>query len=206
MLNAEFLTRNPKLETDFMTPLSNEQKANLCMLAQSAWAAWAGREDWCADHRDQVNDPLLSEAKCLEAWRRAEQFRAVGVASLREATSEQHYLRLRAHFENHLGNSGRAVKTLLRHEDEPKVRALKLIEHSCVQRGLPFPNYPAAICRRQYKCALGDATEKQLWSINFTVRNRRTAQGEKYPSGKFAAKPPAARTAFAAVPADIFAN
>lgn len=186
-----------------MNPLSNEQKANIAILAKTAWDAWDGRAAWSEKHRDQVNDPLLSDAKCFEAWRRAEQFRAVGVASLRDATSEAHYLKLRAHFENLIGSSGRALKTLLRHEEEPKQRALKLIEQSCAERGLDFPNYPAAICRRQFRCALADATEKQLWNIHYTVRNRRTAKGEHYPRGKFAARP---RALLPTAPVDLHAN
>ena len=36
-------------------------------------------------------------------------------------------------------------------------------------------DYAAAICRRQYKRELGEASAKQLWNLFFTVRNRRKA-------------------------------
>jgi hypothetical protein len=50
---------------------------------------------------------------------------------------------------------------------------LHILKANCEERGLKFPDYPGAICRAQNKCGLGGATEKQLWRLVYTVRNRK---------------------------------
>ena len=165
-----------------MQYLSNKQKAILCQLARKAWDQWPEREAFL-----DVN-PDFSKSAAFEAWRRNEQLEAAGVASLKSATSENHYLRIKAHWEDKLGHYERAAKDLLKHADEACLQVLYKIYESCAQRGLDYPGYPGAICRRQYKCALEEASEKQLWSLCYTIRNRRTRSGAKYAKGKYAKK------------------
>ena len=65
---------------------------------------------------------------------------------------------------------------------QEKEIALHKLTESCADRGLQM-SYAEAICRRQYKCDLSEANAKQLWQLNFTVRNRRKALPEaKLPS------------------------
>lgn len=150
------------------TLLSNEQKGDLCQLARKAYDEWAGREAF-----EEAN-PELSATKCFEAWRRVEQGKAVGNQSLRLVTQDD-FLTLRAHFRAMCGQGGAAVKDLLRHAEEPRIRARFKLQQALEERGLNEA-YAAAICRRQFRCELGDAGEKQLWNLFFTVRNRRKAQ------------------------------
>lgn len=157
-----------------MTLLSNEQKAAICRLARRAYDTWAGREAF-----EDANDGL-SMSKCFEAWRRVEQGKAVGRQSLRDCTSDNDYLRLTAHFQNLLGDSGRALNSLLRHGEEPRVVAFHKLQLALRERGL-HEGYAAAICRRQFRCELGDASAKQLWNLFFTVKNRRVAQFKARP-------------------------
>lgn len=147
--------------------LSNEQKSILCRLAREAYDAWSGREAF-----EEAN-PTLSVSKCFEAWRRVEQGKAVGQQSLRLCTQDA-FLRLRAHFKAMLGNGDGAVRDLLRNAEEKRIRARWKLQQALDQRGLD-ENYAGAICRRQFKCELGDASEKQLWALFFTVTNRRKA-------------------------------
>lgn len=147
-------------------PLSNQQKGDIAKLARQAYDAWEQRDEF------ELANPTLSRTACFEAWRHVEQGKAVGVQSLRLCTSEKHYLRLMAHFAKLLGESARALLLLLRHGEEPRIRAYFKLRQALAERGLA-EDYAAAICRRQYKRPLGEASEKQLWNLFYTVRNRR---------------------------------
>lgn len=147
-------------------PLSNQQKGEIAKLARLAYDAWDQREEF------ELANPTLSRTACFEAWRRVEQGKAVGVQSLRLCTSEQHYLRLMAHFADLAGDGASALRLLLRHGEEPRIRAFFKLQAALAERGLD-EGYAAAICQRQYKRPLGEASEKQLWNLFFTVRNRR---------------------------------
>ncbi|WP_414664884.1 hypothetical protein [Horticoccus sp. 23ND18S-11] len=147
------------------SPLSNEQKGRLCQLARQAYDAWTGREAF-----EEAN-PTLAVSKCFEAWRRVEQGKAVREQSLTRCTQD-HFLPLRAHFKAMLGNGDGALRDHLRAQEEPRIRARWKLEAALAERGLD-QGYAAAICRRQFKCELGDASEKQLWALFFTVTNRR---------------------------------
>jgi hypothetical protein len=98
----------------------------------------------------------------------------VGVQSLRLCTSEGHYLRLMAHFADLAGDGDSALRLLLRHGEEPRITAYFKLRQALAERGLD-EGYAAVICRRQYKRELGHASEKQLWNLFYTVRNRRKA-------------------------------
>lgn len=150
-----------------MSPLSHEQKAQLCQLAREAYDAWPGRAAF-----EECNGEL-SRSKCFEAWRRVEQGKAVGIQSLTRCTQD-HFLPLRAHFRAMLGNGGGALRDHLRAQEEPRIRARWKLQQALDERELNEA-YAASICRRQFRCELGDASEKQLWALFFTVTNRRKA-------------------------------
>lgn len=155
--------------------LSKLQKSILARAARAAWDAWPGRDDYTARLAGERNDPLLSDNQAFTHWRREQQHRACGKSSLRAATQDD-YLLIRAHWEAwDPATSGAAMRTLLRHDSDGRRRALHVLERNTRERGLHWPGYPEAICRRQFKCALMDASEKQTWSLVYTIRNRRKA-------------------------------
>lgn len=156
-----------------MNYLTNLQKAAIARLARTAWERQSldTQRQWAQEHG--------SFNKAFNAWRKVQQFTAVGVESLTEALSERDYLRLRAHFQDLAGDSGRALHTLLKHADEAQLRDLYLLEQACCDAGLSFPGYPAAICRQQFRCSLEAASSGQLRKLLFTVRNRGFAKKKR---------------------------
>lgn len=151
------------------SPLSNEQKAEIAQLARKAYDAWNGREAF------EDANPELSRSKCFEAWRRVQQGEAVGIQSLTLCTQDQ-FLPLRVHFKKMIPVSiPSAMRDALRAQEEPRIRARYKLQQALDERGLN-ESYAAAICLRQFKCELGQASEKQLWCLFFTIRNRRKPQ------------------------------
>lgn len=148
-----------------MNFLSNEQKATVARLARQAYDGWEGREGF------EDANPGMSVSRCFECWRRVEQGKAVGVQSLTQCTNDD-FLPLVAHFQNFRGDGATAVKTLLRHAEGARITPFFKLQQALAERGLNEA-YAAAICRRQYKCELGDASEGQLWRLVYTIRNRR---------------------------------
>jgi hypothetical protein len=55
---------------------------------------------------------------------------------------------------------------------------LRKLKSECAARGVAI-EYPAKICRVQYKCQLEEASPNQLWQLVFTVRNRRKKTGSR---------------------------
>jgi hypothetical protein len=159
-----------------MNLLSNKQKAEICQLAHEAWEA-----------RADIREPLLecnlatmSKTAIFEAWRHVEQGKAVGRQSLTKCTSEGDFLKLCAHFRAMIpGQEQRAARTLARHAAEPRLVAMHKLRQACSAAGLEL-GYAAAICRTQNKCTLDEASEKQLWRLVFTVKNRSKAKRPQY--------------------------
>lgn len=133
-------------------PLTLHQKRRLVLLAKRAWMK-----------RGQPGENF-------DLWRRDVAERACG-HRISQAW-QRDWGSLKAAFENELGESGWAMNTLMRDEDNKRRIALHQLGRACSERGLPLA-YPEAICRRQYRCGLGDATASQLWRLFFTVKNRR---------------------------------
>lgn len=147
-------------------PLSREQKARLCLLAREAF--------------DRLEESgLIPEGERFEGWRRAEQARAMGCEefSLTGAT-QRDFRALRAHFGALKGDMRRAFRDALGAEPETADRELVVhkLREACAECGVLWPNYPESICRTQFRRPLAEATPKQLWSLFFTVRNRRKAK------------------------------
>lgn len=136
------------------SPLSRFQKM---LLAKAARRAWLAR-----------GSPAPGEA----AWRREQALRTAGVRISQARQSD--YANLRACFLDAQKRHAAAFNVLVT-EPQNKVRIArwKLLKE-CVQRRLPL-SYPEAICRRQFRRPLDEATAKQLWCLIFTIRNRRPA-------------------------------
>ncbi len=159
-------------EASIETPLKSGQVTALVILAKQAWTS-------LRLVRDDVPD--------FETWRHAEA-RAVCKRRISEALVK-HFSALKRHFASIAGDSGKAFNSAMREGSEDKRIAMAKLTEACQERGLEM-SYPAAICRRQFKRSLEDASAKQTWCLVFTVRNRRKA-GDAAPQAKTAAKPAA---------------
>lgn len=149
------------------SPLSHIQKAEIGKLARQAWLAWDGSEAFLETNGE------LSASACFAAWRHWQQGLACGRQSLRECTGEDYQL-LRAHFLQLAGLEASAARAQERHISNPERIARYKLRQALAEASLPV-EYAAAICRRQYRCSLAEASERQLWCLVFTVRNRRKA-------------------------------
>lgn len=136
-------------------PLSNEQKARLCILARTAF------------ERTNGHSPSTAEA---DAWRHDQVERATGKHGLTLCVQDDFKL-IQAHFLNLAGEGGQALNAHIAHETEPKRVALFKLSEALAVIGKPIA-YAAAICRNQNKCELSEATDKQIWRLVFTVKNR----------------------------------
>lgn len=138
-------------------PLSNGQKAHICMLARELYP-------------DESQVPF-------DEWRRSEQLRAVGIASLR-AAQNQHYLQIVAHFEDLLGRSGSAFRRVFKAQTEPRLAALHHLYAECAKAQDVLPKaieYARGFLRNRRHVALEDADAKALWHAVFTVRSKAQA-------------------------------
>lgn len=148
-----------------MSQLSQRQIVEIAKLAREAWEAWAGREQFLEANGE------LSVTECFNAWRHWQQGEACGRQSLKACTQDD-FLRLKAHFLALCGRTEQATHTLTRAANEPQRLARYKLAQALQERGLR-EEYAAAICRRQFRCELADASPKQLWNLFYTVRNRR---------------------------------
>lgn len=131
--------------------LTRYQKWQLSKMARAAWIL-----------RGRPGD----EAE----WRREQSIAACGH---RISTAGQaHWAVLKARFLDHARRSGEAFETLMRDTGNALRIARWKLRKECAARKLPLA-YPAAICRKQYRCDLANATAPQLWRLIFTIRNRR---------------------------------
>lgn len=148
-------------------PLSNIQKRDISIAARRAYEAWDGREAYEAINSES------SRTECFEAWRHVEARKAVGIESLREMT-QAHFNRVLAHFEQLAGDVAGAARRRGRDQDNDRRIALHKLKEACQAADVGL-SYAATLCRTQYRCALDEATTKQLWNLFYTVRNRRKA-------------------------------
>ena len=145
-------------------PLSKVQKRYLSQLARRALnqvrALARGRgEEFTATDDD---------------WRHEEVIVACGKAGLR-CCSQDDYKIVEAHFLERLGAHGAAFNAQVRAATEKRRQAEAVLCRELAAAGLRL-GYAAAICERQNKCTLFDATERQLWHLVYTVRNRAAAK------------------------------
>jgi hypothetical protein len=156
--------------------LSKLQKRELARLAHQAWLRLPERAALIA------GNPELSASGMETAWRHTEQGKAMGgVRQSLTVATQRDYLILRAHFQRLCGMEAAANKALAQAATDGARRALFLLRAALGRCGLSEA-YASKICRTQYRCELGEATEKQLWSVIFTIKNRRKVAA-KSPGG-----------------------
>lgn len=172
-------------------PLSKTQKAVLCILAGNAWQAELRRGNIAVSAN-------LVKSQQFEDWRHEQQVAACGVGSLRACTQE-HYLRLRAHFNNLIGTPAATARSFRDTMQTGPVNdtaaagdtheARNLWRNKLGEALTEFnlqPGYAAAICRTKYKCDPANATAHQLRCLTFDIRRngqsrRRKAQSSTNP-------------------------
>lgn len=166
--------------------LTNRQKKDLCELAREAWRAYPDREALLA-----VNSEL-GETAVFTGWRRAEQARCMrdGRESLTEATQADfaalmaHWWGLRADWARHSAQEATFRRQELywygRSMSDEHRRARFVLQRELRSAGLPAA-YAEAICRRQNRCPLADASSKMLWRLVYTVRTRARAKNNQNP-------------------------
>jgi hypothetical protein len=149
-----------------MRYFSPDQIREVCIAARKAFDAWELREEWLDRHHS------VSRTEAFDLWRHLETAKVTrGEQSLRRCVSERHYLPLIAHFADLAGEGGAALKALLRHGEEPRIRVFFKLQQMLASKGLD-EGYAAHIARCKFKTPLGDCSEKQLWSLFFDVKNR----------------------------------
>jgi hypothetical protein len=153
-------------------PLANSQQRHLSQLARRAL--------------NLVRSLALGRGEQFEVdedtWRREEVIAACGKHGLR-CCSQDDYKLVEAHFLDRLGAHGAAFTAQLRAATEKRRQAEAVLCREIKLAGLHL-NYANSICQRQYRCTIFDATEKQLWTLIYTIRNRaaakrRTANGPR---------------------------
>lgn len=173
--------------------LSKKQFAVLGALANSAFAFVS--VDECEKIAEEIaeergaEDPfacpaLVCRTAVFNAWRRREIAKAlefkrlpVSPCSFRDLTQED-YNDVLAHFRFLSGDTEGALAAKFADGGNDCRQILANIEKSCAERGLVFPNYPEAICLRQYRCRLSAASLQELRRILFTVRSRRRKKAD----------------------------
>ncbi len=135
-------------------PLSNEQKARLCILAREAAAS----------------QNLSLKTKDLAAFRQALSIQACG-RRISEAT-QSNWADLKSAFQDAAGNAAGAFRTQIREGDNKRRVAMHKLTEALKAKELN-PSYAASICRAQFKCPLEEATAKQIWCLYFTLTKRR---------------------------------
>jgi hypothetical protein len=141
-----------------LAPLSNEQKQKLAGLAALAYAQ--------ADSQVSFDD-----------WRHSEVKRVVHRAGLRDCLN-MHYLPLSAHFHELLGNTGKAVKDLVKAATEPRDWALNVLhrEAAKVKDVLPHAmDYARGFLKNKRGVTLDEASDRDIWHAVFTVRRKAQA-------------------------------
>lgn len=136
--------------------LTREQKTRLILVSKRAWEKVRKTDDSVGG---------------FDSWRAAQSIEACK-RRISEARNED-FEAIESHFLNILGEAGKALNQAIRSGTSKERQAMKALEKVCAERELSMA-YPAAICKNQYKCALSDASPKQLWNLVFTIRNRRS--------------------------------
>lgn len=132
-------------------------------MAERAYRLAAARARGQGDEWDMAT-------KVVAEWRRTEVAHACGKLGLR-CCSQDDYGAVKAHFENLLGEPGRALKTLVHGDpDANKRRQVEWkIAQVCAAIGKPS-TYALGICRQRYHgLHLFDATVHQLWGVYFVL-------------------------------------
>lgn len=148
-------------------PLTKDQRS--LMMRRFVLPAWRRRQ----------NEGLAGED--LEEWRREEQFKACHRTHLRSCTQADWPL-LCGHFLRVMGrlDEARRMETRALTGNLPVAR--RKLEEALREAGPALGDaraYAAAIARRQFKRGLDELTERQVWCLVFTVRNRARGKARK---------------------------
>lgn len=138
--------------------LTSAQRQGLAQLARRAWAKARERGGAAED---------------FDTWRHDQVQQVTGQPGLR-ALTQQHFRRVRGHFLYLVGNDVAALRDIVASETEGSRQTLFILARECQNAGLPLA-YPTAIARNKFHNSnLDELTEKQLWMLIYTVRNRRS--------------------------------
>jgi hypothetical protein len=156
-------------------PLSHDQKRYLSQLSDRAFDRLSAEADGQYFYDD------LPATKARQQFRHDQVVKACGKIGLR-CCSQDDYLRVKAHFLDLLGETGKALDAHVRAETEGLRVVTNKIHAACREFGFTL-GYANKICQR-FRVNLDGATEKQLWTVFYTVRNRglakrRAAQTER---------------------------
>lgn len=155
--------------------------ATLADLAKKAWAKQPAevKSEFQALAAEELNDPLISDAKVYDFWRRNWQTKVVGKSSMADM-SNRHYLRMKSLWEELGGQINTALRTMVHEYDEKLRQALHLLEEETKAGGLAWPGYPAAIARTQC-CGrkISELNADEVMHLVFTIRNRAKAKRDK---------------------------
>jgi DNA-binding protein len=141
-------------------PLSTKQKQVLVVLARQA----AGVQY------------VATEGPDFEEWRREVSVQACG-RRISEAV-QRDYAVLKSTFEDAAGRPRQALRTVEREVDNKRRQGLWVLRQELQKAGLA-DGYAEVICRSQFKCAVSEASGKQVWCLVFTVRNRQKTSRRK---------------------------
>ncbi len=137
--------------------LTSEQRQSLARLGRRAWNIARDRGHTADDY---------------DTWRHKQVHHVTGLAGLRQLT-QQHFRRVRGHFLHLLGQDDSALQDIIASETEGPRQALFILARECRRVSLPLA-YPQAIARAKFRNPnLDELSEKQLWMLIYTVRNRR---------------------------------
>lgn len=131
--------------------LSTKQKAYLAQLAAEAWRA-GGRVGSAEEYRHEA----------VVAACRKNGLRCCG---------QEDYKAVEAVLLDRLGRHGAAFEAQLRQATHGLRTAQAVLIRECEKAEVRL-SYAASICRNQFRCDLDDASERQVWSLVYTVRNR----------------------------------
>jgi hypothetical protein len=147
--------------------LTNRQKSILAQLANRAFRLE------CAKSRGR-GEVVDSSSAAAEVWRHDQVAKACGKFGLR-CCGPDDYKPIEAHFLDMLGEAGRAFNTHIIAQSNPRRIADYKLREACREFGYDI-SYAATICKTQFKCSLGEASDTQLWNLMFTIRNRGRAK------------------------------
>lgn len=158
--------------------LTNDQKRILAQLARRAFnklrAMAIGRGETFPMEHDAAGepiDPLLWNEKDFRHHHVAVACHKDGL----KCCSQEDYAAVKGRFLHLLGEDGKAVKVLVHGETNAKrIAEYKLLKE--LRRAGLSNGYAESICRNMFHCTVADATDKQIWKLIFTIRNRASAK------------------------------
>ena len=152
-----------------LVPLSSRQRQMLAGLAALAYKNIAPDEDF--------ND-----------WRHDQVRKVTGCAGLRECANE-HFLPLKAHFHDLLGNADTAFRAAFKSANEPRSWALFRLYAEVSAMKDVMPNamaYVHGFLKKKRGLSLDDADDRAIWHAIFTIRRKAQSLRKKKRGGESA--------------------